>query len=331
MLKVNTISFSYNKAVVLSAISFSLEKGKHLSIMGESGSGKSTLLKAIYGELHLNKGSISWNDKPLLGPNFNLIPGESFIKYVSQDFDLMPFTTVAENIGEHLSVFEKDAHQERITELLKLIGLEAFAHEKVKNLSGGQKQRVALARAIAQEPELILFDEPFSHIDQFKKNELRHRLFPYLREKGISVITATHDQNDVLSFADDILVLKDGEIEDYRPTKQLFKNPKNHLVASLFGMVNEIPLNALKEYGASEMMILVYPHEFEISSTSGMEVYVVNNYFKGNHHLVEGVTKGGQTVFFNHLEPIRPNSKVYLNVSLDLVNARIKVNKGHES
>lgn len=324
MLEVQNISFSYKNEPVLSKVSFTLQKGKHLSIMGESGSGKSTLLKAIFGELHLNAGTITWKDKPLLGPNFNLIPGESFMKYVSQDFDLMPFTAVAENIAEHLSVFERESHESRIKELLALIGLEAFADEKVKNLSGGQKQRVALAKAIAQEPEVLLLDEPFSHIDQFKKNELRYRLFPYLREKGISVLTATHDNDDVLSFADEILVLKEGQIEDYQTTHQLFKCPKNKYVASLFGVVNEVPLRALKEYAESNTSILVYPHEFEISNKSGLEVYVANVHFKGDYYLIEGVSEFGQTLFFNNRLPLKPNTKVFLNVSLQLVNLRLK-------
>ncbi|MEO0570673.1 MAG: ABC transporter ATP-binding protein [Bacteroidota bacterium] len=324
MLAVTNITFSYGNHPVLKNISFDLLKGKYLAIMGESGSGKSTLLKAIFGELYLNGGSISWKNKQLLGPDYNLIPGESFIKYVSQDFDLMPFTTVSENIGEHLSVFEQESHKSRTAELLNLIGLEAYAFEKVKNLSGGQKQRVALARAIAQEPELLLLDEPFSNIDQFKKNELRYRLFPYLKEKGISVLTATHDSNDVLSFADEIVVLKDGEIEDYQSTQHLFKNPKNKYVASLFGVVNQVPLKALKEYAETNTSILIYPHEFEISNKSGLEVYVVNSHFKGDYYLIEGVSEFGQTIFFNNPLTLKPNTKVFLNVSLQLVNLRLQ-------
>lgn len=323
MLAVTDISFSYKKHPVLSGIRFSHNEGKHLAIMGESGSGKSTLLKAIFGELHLDKGTISWKGKKLLGPNYNLIPGESFIKYVSQDFDLMPFTSVAENIGEHLSVFEQESHERRISELLELIGLEAYASEKVKNLSGGQKQRVALARAIAQKPEVLLLDEPFSNIDQFKKNELRYRLFPYLREQGVLVITATHDSNDVLSFADTILVLKNGQMEDFQPTEQLFKRPKNKYVASLFGVVNEVPITALKEYAASSASILVYPHEFEISKKTGLEVYVAQNHFKGDFYMIEGVSEYGQSIFFNNRSPLKVNTKVFLNVSLKLVNQRL--------
>ncbi len=331
MLTVTNLSFSYKNKVVLSNLSFALEKGEHLAIMGESGSGKSTLLKAIYGLLHLDAGTISWDNKQVLGPNYNLVPGESFMKYVSQEFDLMPFISVAENIGQYLSVFEGETHQSRIQELLELIGMEHFADVPIKNLSGGQKQRVALARALAQEPEVLLLDEPFSHIDQFKKNELRYRVFPYLREKGISVLTATHDSNDVLSFADTILVLKDGNMEDYQETERLFKNPKSRYVASLFGTVNELPLKELKAYAEQDISILIYPHEFEISSKSGLEVYVVNNHFKGSHYLIEGVSESGKTLFFTNTKALEVHVKVFLNVSLQLVNSRLRNLTEHES
>jgi len=331
MLDVTNISFSYRDEPVIANVSFTLNKGQHLAIMGESGSGKSTLLKAVFGLLHLEGGTIFWNKKQVLGPNYNLVPGESFMKYVSQDFDLMPFISVAENIGEHLSVFEQETHESRIQELLELIGMVPFANEEVKNLSGGQKQRVALARALAQEPEVLLLDEPFSNIDQFKKNELRYRVFPYLKEKGITILTATHDSNDVLSFADAILVLKEGKTEDYQATQYLFKKPKNKYVASLFGTVNELPVKELKEYAELDTAILVYPHEFEISNKSGLEVYVVNNHFKGYYYLIEAVSENGQTVFFSNKNALKVHTKVFLNVSLQLVNARLKTAVKNES
>ena len=100
MLKVNNISFQYSKkTTVLQNINFQLKKGEHLSVMGESGSGKSTLLKLIYGLLDVDMGTLFWNDIQILGPKFRLIPGMEFFKYVAQDFDLMPYTSVQENIG----------------------------------------------------------------------------------------------------------------------------------------------------------------------------------------------------------------------------------------
>ncbi|WP_369409893.1 ABC transporter ATP-binding protein [Wocania arenilitoris] len=183
MLQVKNISFSYNKTPVLKSISFKVNPSEHFSIIGESGSGKSTLLKLLYGTYDLNKGQIFWKDKEILGPKHNLIVGPEYMKYVAQEFDLIPFITVAENIGEFLSNFYPEEKQERIDELLEVVQLKDFANTKVKLLSGGQKQRVALARAIAKQPEIILLDEPFSHIDNFKKQSLRRSLFKYLKEK----------------------------------------------------------------------------------------------------------------------------------------------------
>jgi len=327
MLSIKNISFSYQESKVLDQISFSLEPGRHLSVMGESGSGKSTLLKAIYGLLDLDSGEIFWNKEQVLGPNFNLVPGEKYMRYVAQDFDLMPFTTVTENIAEFLSVFERENHEARIQELLEVIELVDFANVKVKNLSGGQKQRVALARALAQEPEILLLDEPFSSIDQFKKNQLRHSLFPYLKEKGITVLNATHDPNDVLSFADTMLVLKDGKTIAYDSIEALYQKPKEKYVASLFGQVNELPISILKDYSEMDASILIYPHEFEISKESGFEVYVVNNHFKGGHYVIEGVAENSQTIFFTNPNALKIHARVYLNVSLQLVNRRISIKK----
>ncbi|MFD2587502.1 ABC transporter ATP-binding protein [Croceitalea marina] len=327
MLSIKNISFSYQESKVLDQISFLLEPGSHLSVMGESGSGKSTLLKAIYGLLDLDSGEIFWNKEQVLGPNFNLVPGEKYMRYVAQDFDLMPFTTVAENIAEFLSVFEQENHEARIQELLEVIELVDFANVKVKNLSGGQKQRVALARALAQEPEILLLDEPFSSIDQFKKNQLRHSLFPYLKEKGITVLNATHDPNDVLSFADNVLVLKDGKMIAHDAIQQLYQKPKQKYIASLFGQVNELPISLLKEYSEMDASILIYPHEFEISKDAGFEVYVVNNHFKGGYYVIEGVAENSQTVFFTNPNALKIHARVYLNVSLQLVNRRISIKK----
>src|SRR5210317_233919 len=189
MLKVENISFGYTENEVLENISFSAEKGDYIAVIGESGCGKSTLLEIIYGLLHIDKGTVYWNDEKLLGPNFYLIPGEDFMKYLPQDFDLMPYITVAENIGKNLSSLDPNK-QNRIDELLEVVDMSDFKHTLVKYLSGGQKQRVAIAKVLAKEPEVLLLDEPFSHIDNFRKNKLRRSLFKHLKSKNITCIVA---------------------------------------------------------------------------------------------------------------------------------------------
>ncbi|MGW9684486.1 ABC transporter ATP-binding protein [Flagellimonas sp. 2504JD1-5] len=325
MLKVHIDFFTYDSKITLEDISFQVEKGEHVALMGESGSGKSTMLKIIYGLLQIEGGSIFWGDKQILGPNFNLIPGESYMKYLSQDFDLMPFTTVEENIGQHLSVFEGETHEQRIQELLKLIELQDYAKTKVKNLSGGQQQRVALARVLAEEPELLLLDEPFGHIDNFKRTSLRRNLFQYLKEKGITVLNASHDPNDVLPYADRTVILENGRIIADAKTKKLYKNPPNYYTASLFGEVNELPIKLLKSYAAINRSILVYPHEFQLSDSSGLEALVKTSFFKGSHYLNEATAEDETMLYFVTSKKLKKGDTVFLNVSLDTINARLQV------
>ena len=209
MLQVKNVTFGYSKTKVLKAIDFNVKAGENLAIIGESGSGKSTLLKLIYGEYDLKQGQIFWKDEEILGPEYNLVVGYEFMKYVTQEFDLMPVTTVAENISKFLSRFYPEESRRRTHELIEVVELEDFANTKVKFLSGGQKQRVAIARALAKQPEILLLDEPFSHIDNFQKQGLRRNVFNYLKAKNITCIVATHDRNDVLGFADEMIVLNE--------------------------------------------------------------------------------------------------------------------------
>jgi ABC-type Fe3+/spermidine/putrescine transport system ATPase subunit len=324
MLHVSNLSFSYDTSPILSNINFKAEKGGHISIIGESGCGKSTLLKLLYGILEPNAGDIYWEEHKILGPDFKLVPGESFLKYLSQDFDLMPFISVAENVSQFLSVFYPEELKVRTAELLEMIQMTEFAQTKVKYLSGGQQQRVALARVLAQKPELLLLDEPFSHIDNARKNNLRRNLFNYLKKENITCIVASHDTNDILSFADEIIVLKNQNIVAKGTPESLYHFPKSKYVASLFGDVNEIPITQLKSYASIEKSILVYPAEFEISKKNGLKVVVKKSYFKGVYYLIEGLINNKDTILFNSEKPFELDEVVYLNVPLEITNNRIK-------
>lgn len=323
MLKVDSLSFSYDKTPVLINLSFMVDKGEHISIVGESGCGKSTLLKIIYGLLQPKEGQIYWGEKQVLGPNYNLVPGEDYMKYLSQDFDLMPFITVAENVSQFLSVFYPEELKTRTRELLEMVDLVDFAKVKVKNLSGGQQQRVALVRVLAQKPEVLLLDEPFGHIDNFRKNQLRRSLFAYLKKEQITCITATHDHQDILPYANRIIVLKDQEIMVDAPTIDLYNNPRNNYVATLFGEANHIPINIIKSYGDSERKIIVYAHEFRVSNKSGIAITVQKNYFMGSHYLIEGIS-GEHSIRFNSQEALAVNKEVFLNIALETINQRLK-------
>ena len=306
MLQVNNITFGYSKnKTVLDNFNFTLQKGEHLCVMGESGCGKSTLLKAIYGLLDLQKGTIFWDENQVLGPEFHLVPGMDFFKYVAQDFDLMPYISVSENIKKFLSRFYPEESEARTQELLDVIEMKAFENTKVKNLSGGQKQRVAIARALANEPELILLDEPFGQIDNFKKNSLRRRLFKYLKDKNIACIVATHDKNDALSFADQLIIIRNNKILANNNPKEIYNNPTEKYIAALFDDVNEIIIDNKNH--------LLYPHQIKIVEKSDISATVLNSYFKGAYWLIEAEVEN-QIVFLNHFEELENGKEINLKI-----------------
>ncbi|WP_430909159.1 ABC transporter ATP-binding protein [Maribacter sp. 2-571] len=322
MLHIDHVSFAYDDVPILENINLKVAKGEHIAIIGESGCGKSTLLKIIYGLLHVKIGEVYWDENQVLGPLYNLVPGESYMKYLSQDFDLMPYTTVEENVSQYLSVFDIPEMQRRTQTLLEMIEMTDYAQTKVRNLSGGQQQRVALARVLAQEPEVLLLDEPFGHIDNFQRNSLRRNLFGYLREKEITVLTATHDHQDMLPFADRVVVLKDQKIIAKDTPKNLYERPKDLYVASLFGEANKIPINIVKTYADTKRRIIVYAHEFKVSQKSGLEVIVKGSYYMGSHYMIVGLYEG-HNVYFNHHKPIDKGEEVFLNIALETINQRM--------
>lgn len=297
MLDIQNISFSYTEKPVINNVSFTINKGQNIAIIGESGCGKSTLLKLIYGLYDLNEGKIFYEEKPVLGPKYNLIPGMPYMKYLAQDFDLSPYETVAENVGKFLSNGFANMKKLRVQELLEMVEMEQFANVKAKFLSGGQQQRVALVRVLALEPELILLDEPFSQIDAFRKNALRRNLFRYLKQKKITCILATHDSTDALSFADEAIVMRNGEVIIKDNPIEIYKKPSSKYVASLFGEVNEIPTHLLKLTDDQNEKLLVYPHQLIMVENSDLEVKIRRTYFRGNHYLIESIYKR-QLIFF---------------------------------
>ncbi len=321
MLQVKDTFFTYNNTFTLQGISFNVKAGEHLSIIGESGSGKSTLLKLLYGEFDLNHGEIYWKGAQVLGPKFNLIVGYEFMKYVSQEFDLEPFISVAENIGNFLSNMYPDKKQLRINELLEVVELTDFSKIKVQYLSGGQKQRVALARAIAKQPEVLLLDEPFSNIDNFKKQSLRRNLFKYLKAQHISCIVATHDKNDVLPYADKMIVLHKGKMIAKNSPQQLYKQPEKALIASFFEEFNVFKLSEISHLKPNTSEIIIYANEVRITKKSVLIAKVFKSHFMGDCYLIEATFKG-RSIFINHPNAIIESQDVFFSISDELIQFR---------
>ena len=310
MLELNTISFTYIDQPVIKELSCVVHQGQNITVIGESGCGKSTLLKLIYGLYDLDSGTINYDGNPILGPKYNLIPGEDYIKYLAQDFDLMPYITVEENVGKFLSNIYRDKKKARVHELLEMVEMTDYAKVKAKYLSGGQQQRVALARVLALEPQILLLDEPFSQIDSFRKNALRRNVFQYLKEKKITCIIATHDSTDALSFSDETIVMQDGKIIAKDAPQNLYHHPKKKYVASLFGEVNELEWNG--------KVHLVYPHQLQLDPNGTLKGKVQQSYFKGSHYLI-AFTSGKQSLFFENDTWLSEGTPIALNILIKLL------------
>ncbi len=323
MLTVHNVSFAYDTIPVLKNINFTIGKGKHIALIGASGCGKSTLLKVIYGLLDVDQGTLAWEDQKILGPSYNLVPGQKHMKYLSQGFELQSYRTVAENIGQYLSNFEPELKVGRVNELLEIVEMTPFATTKIENLSGGQKQRVALAKALAKRPELLLLDEPFGNIDNFRRSSLRRNLFAYLRRNKITSITATHDKTDILSFAEETIVIHKGEIVANGNTYNIYQNPKNYYIASLFGEVNELLVSNFLADSIDNKTVLLYPHELQIAPNSKLKAKVKKSYFNGNHFLVEAVFNN-KIIFIEHTGSLTESEEIGIHVAEEIIRSRIR-------
>ncbi|MEN4760101.1 ABC transporter ATP-binding protein [Chryseobacterium sp. C39-AII1] len=299
LLEINNLHFSYAKEKPLfNNLNLKFEGGKIIALAGESGCGKSTLLSLIYGLLDWESGEIIFDGVKLLGPKGNIVPGESEMKFVAQNFDLMPYATVAENVGKFISNINLAKKKEIVAELLEVVGLEEYAHILPKYLSGGQQQRVAIARALSVLPKLLILDEPFSNLDFPRKIELREKLFRYVKQNNISLIISTHELQDIIPWLDQIVVLQEGRLIQNDSPQETFKNPYNSYVAKLFGEVNIFNETEIADFQLSKFSY--YPKEVKISE-NGFEAEVLESRFAGNHYWNKLKVKNKELVVYTDM------------------------------
>lgn len=220
-------------------INFGVEKGKLAALLGPSGSGKTTILRMIAGLEHPDSGEVK-----IEGQVVNDVPaGERGIGFVFQNYALFRYMTVYENIAFGLRVQKKknDAIDARVRELIHLVELEGLEKRYPSELSGGQRQRVAFARALAPNPQLLLLDEPFAAIDAKVRKELRSWLKQMIAKVGITSIFVTHDQDEAVEVADQIVVINQGRVEQTGSPSDIYETPQTPFVASFIGTSAVIP------------------------------------------------------------------------------------------
>src|ERR1700748_2583908 len=201
----------------------SIQPGQITAIIGESGSGKSTLLRLLYGLLSPDEGEVQFKGERIWGPEEKLIPGHDAMKMVTQDTDgLNVFAKVWDNIAVLLPNTDVPAKTQNTAQVLKQLNILHLAEKRVADLSGGEKQRVAIARALITKPEVLLLDEPFNQVDTSFREGLQQDIRQVVKETGLTVTMVSHDPAEVLSMADELIVLKDGEVLEVGSPKTLY-------------------------------------------------------------------------------------------------------------
>jgi len=242
---------TYGDFVALDDVSLSIPSGQLTALLGPSGGGKSTLLRVIAGLETADSGTVSIEGTDAT----KLPPQKRNVGFVFQHYAVFKHMTVAKNVAFGMEIRKRPKAEvaQRVDELLKLVHLSQFSHRLPSQLSGGQRQRMALARALAVEPTVLLLDEPFGALDAKVRKELRDWLRRLHDEVHVTTVFVTHDQEEAMEVADEIVVINDGRIEQIGSPDDLYDNPANDFVMGFLGETTR--LNGM----------LLRPHDVHIS------------------------------------------------------------------
>jgi ABC-type Fe3+/spermidine/putrescine transport system ATPase subunit len=274
-------------------------------------------MKCIYGLEDLNEGEVLFEDKKVLGPSYNLIPGYEEMKLVSQDFYVLDNHSVEENIFDKLIGYSNEEKQKRAAKLLKLLDLVALKNSRAKFLSSGQKQRVAIARALAVIPKILLLDEPFSNLDTILSEKLFSFIINEVKKNNTSVILITHLAEEALKYADTLAVLDNGKILQMGEKWQIYYKPNNTKLAGLLGPFNAIKPEDLEKSTKQKSKLFVRPDKLKLTAQKNnaqLQLTVLNCTFNGKCFEILGETKNGNPVIVYANKELAQNKVFYFTI-----------------
>lgn len=291
LLTVKGIVKKHGDLLAVKESSFSIAAMQRTAIAGSTGSGKTTLLKMIAGLIQPTAGSIFFHDHKILGPDEQLLPGNKGIGYLSQHFELRNNYVVA----DLLDIYNKQTNKEAAI-VYDVCRIKHLLLRKTNELSGGEKQRIALAGVLVTRPSLLLLDEPFSNLDAVNKQTIREVIEEISMRLQVTIVLVSHDAQDILSWANRVMVMQDGEIIQDGTPYQIYHRPVNVYSAGLFGLFNILPthfLGAEKSTVTLKDFFFVRPEHILIvdSNESLINVTVQTIIFKGNYYIIQAFVK----------------------------------------
>ena len=299
LLEVDNLSKSYvgkgNPYPAVANFSLKVYEGEIVALLGPSGCGKTTLLRLIAGFEVPQEGKVIVRENELVGKNTWIPPEKRNIGFVFQDYALFPHLNVLQNVMFGLKGIPHRKRLSRAKEVVDLVGLTIFSKRHPHQLSGGQQQRVALARALARKPQIILLDEPFSNLDAALRNSTRQEIKRILKELKTTTILVTHDQEEAMTFADRLAVMRLGKLEQVAPPEEVYLYPQTAFVANFLGTTNLIQGIAdnnfaqtsigtlpLKGNTHGNVLLSVRPENLAFDKLQGVPVKITSREFKGH-------------------------------------------------
>jgi iron(III) transport system ATP-binding protein len=307
--KLQGVGKSFGSVRAVADVTLPVRAGELLAVLGPSGCGKTTLLRLIAGFERPDAGSVTVGDTLVAGPGCFVAPERRRIGMVFQDYALFPHLTVEANIAFGLVQRPRHERDALTRRTLELVGLQHKADSYPHELSGGERQRVALARALAPEPEVVLLDEPFSSLDASLRAGLRREVELILRDAEATAILVTHDQEEALSLADRVAVMRDGRLVQVGAPQDVYSRPAGRWTAQFVGEVNvlagvargadvdtELGTFDLPWPASGTVHVAVRPEQFELRADSKGNAEVVSREFRGHDVLYRLRHEGGRTL-----------------------------------
>jgi ABC-type sugar transport system ATPase subunit len=321
LLTVKEIYKRGEKGFIINNISFSQQQFQKIAIAGETGSGKSTLLKIIAGIITPDSGEVWFNNERVKKvPEEKLIPGHEGIAYLSQHFELRNNYRIEELLAYANTLTDNDANN-----LFAICRINHLLKRRTDQLSGGEKQRIALARLLISSPKLLLLDEPFSNLDMIHKKILKSVITDVCEKLKITCTLVSHDPSDTLSWADEIFILKDGEIIQQGNPIQIYLQPVNEYAAALFGKYNLINagnnfISKIPGIINDSKKIFIRPEYFKIvnKETNSIKGKIQEIIFFGNYYEINVLLENKISIIVHATNcHVKKNETVYIKLSAE--------------